>query len=495
MNEHLLELQPALIWKHFTLLCDTPRPSYHEAPLRAHLVQWAQSLGMETYIDPTGNLLIRKNATQGMEDREAVVLQGHLDMVAQKNADTEHDFVTDPIKTQILDGWVHATGTTLGADNGIGVAAALAVLESTDVPHGPIEALFTIEEETSLRGAMELEEGILQGKILLNLDSEDRGDVYIGCAGGTDINFEKRFSSTSVKEDTTGFTLTIDGLRGGHSGLDIHKGLANANVLLVTLLQQLNDAFPIQLMSFNGGTLRNAIAREAKASFAVTNSDVADLQKQLSAMAVALKAQYSTTEKQLMIELAPCELSPVLLAEDQSQLLNALDCSPHGVYRMSAELTGVTETSCNLGVIDLQLTENGFEFSGCSLVRSLVDSATDMLARKVQAAFQLIDAKVTIENGYPGWRPDPNAGLLKHFLTVHESVMGYPANVKVIHAGLECGIIGAKYSGMEMVSFGPNIRGAHSPAERLEIDSVGDFWRLLVALLESVPVSSFLSKQ
>ncbi|MFT2112468.1 aminoacyl-histidine dipeptidase [Marinomonas sp. 2405UD68-3] len=488
MNEHLLELQPALIWKHFMLLCDTPRPSYHEAPLRAYLVQWAQSLGMETYIDPTGNLLIRKTATQGMENRETVVLQGHLDMVAQKNADTIHDFITDPIKTYIMDGWVHATGTTLGADNGMGVAAALAVLESTDVPHGPIEALFTIEEETSLRGAMELEEGILQGKILLNLDSEDRGDVYIGCAGGTDVNVRKDFSVTDALGDVTAFSLTINGLRGGHSGLDIHKGLANANVLLVSLLQQLNDQFQIQLMSFNGGTLRNAIAREARASFAIKNSDVISLKEQLSLMEVALKAQYQTTEQHLMMDLIPCDLAPVLSEADQSGLLNALDCSPHGVYRMSSELTGVTETSCNLGVIDLSLTEKGFEFSGCSLVRSLVDSATDTLARKVQAAFTLIGASVSIENGYPGWRPDPNAGLLKHFLEVHESVMGYPANVKVIHAGLECGIIGAKYQGMEMVSFGPNIRGAHSPTERLEIDSVDDFWRLLTALLASVPI-------
>ncbi|MCZ2723437.1 aminoacyl-histidine dipeptidase [Marinomonas sp. 15G1-11] len=490
MNEHLLALSPSLIWKHFKLLCDTPRPSYHEAPLRSHLIDWAQSLGMETYLDPAGNLLIRKSASQGMENRQTVVLQGHLDMVAQKNAETQHDFEKDPIQTQIIDGWVHATGTTLGADNGIGVAAALAVLESTNIPHGPIEALFTIEEETSLRGAMELEEGILKGKILLNLDSEDRGDVYIGCAGGTDINFKKSFSVSSSNIGSAAFKLAVKGLKGGHSGLDIHKGLANANVLLVTLLQQLNDQFQIQLMSFNGGTLRNAIAREATASFIVNDLQVTALMSKLSLLSAELTAQYEVTEKHLQISLDPCDVAAGLNPEDQANLLNALDCSPHGVFRMSAELAGVTETSCNLGVIDLTFKEDHFVFSGCSLVRSLIDSATDALARKVKAAFALIGAEVAIEHGYPGWRPDPKAGLLKHFLEVHKSVMGYSASVKVIHAGLECGIIGSKYQGMEMVSFGPNIRGAHSPTERLEIDSVEDFWRLLVALLVSVPIEN-----
>lgn len=494
MNEHLLELSPSLVWKHFKLLCDIPRPSYHEAPLRSHLIDWALALGMETYLDPAGNLLIRKSASQGMENRQTVVLQGHLDMVAQKNADIEHDFEKDSINTHIIDGWVHARGTTLGADNGIGVAAALAVLESNDVSHGPIEALFTIEEETSLRGAMELEEGILKGKILLNLDSEDRGDVYIGCAGGTDINFKKSFPVASESIGSAGFKLTIKGLKGGHSGLDIHKGLANANAMLVTLLQQLNDQFDIQLMSLNGGTLRNAIAREATASFLVNDLQALALGSHLSLLSSEMTAQFETVEKNIIISVEPCDVSKGLTKKDQGRLLNALDCSPHGVFRMSPELIGVTETSCNLGVINLSLNGDHLIFSGCSLVRSLVDSATAALARKVKASFDLIDAQVTIDNGYPGWRPDPRAGLLKHFLSVHESVMGYPANVKVIHAGLECGIIGAKYQGMEMVSFGPNIRGAHSPAERLEIDSVGDFWRLLVALLRSVPIADELEE-
>jgi len=468
MNEVLTTLQPTAIWRHFQTLCNTPRPSFHEAALREQL--------------------IRKAASKGMEDRETVVLQGHLDMVAQKNADIDHDFTKDPIVTQIIDGWVHATGTTLGADNGIGVAAAMAVLESTELAHGPIEALFTIEEETSLRGALQLEEGILKGKILLNLDSEDRGDVYIGCAGGMDINVAKHYSMVSVGSDKKAFKITVSGLRGGHSGLDIHKGRANANVLIVRLLNLLKERCDFGLSSFTGGTLRNAISREAIATINIQDIDQTKLFSFVEEFEKATKAEFNTTEPNLAVALEAAELDSELEAKDKDALLNAMFCAPHGVHRMSADLEGVTETSCNFGVINLRNTEDGKKaFDACLLVRSLVDSAVEHLAYVAKSAFSLIHAEVKLENGYPGWRPDPNAGLLKHFLTVHTEVMGHEANVKVIHAGLECGIIGAKYPGMEMVSFGPNIRGAHSPTERMEIESVGDFWRLLVALLESVP--------
>ena len=488
MNQILSTLQPEAIWRHFQTLCNTPRPSYHEAALRAHLIQWASELGLETYVDPVGNLLIRKAASKGMEDRETVVLQGHLDMVAQKNADIDHDFTKDPIVTQVVDGWVHATGTTLGADNGIGVAAAMAVLEATDLVHGPIEALFTIEEETSLRGALQLEEGVLNGKILLNLDSEDRGDVYIGCAGGTDINVEKHYSAITSGSDRKAFKITVSGLRGGHSGLDIHKGRANANILIIRLLNLLKENCHFGLSSFNGGTLRNAIARDATATINISKHDQAQLFAFIETFEKATQAEFSATESNLTVTLAPTDLDSELEANAKEALLNALYCAPHGVHRMSADLQGVTETSCNFGVMNLYNTADGKKaFEACLLVRSLVDSAVEHLAYVAKSAFSLIQADVKLENGYPGWRPDPNAGLLKHFLTVHTEVMGHEANVKVIHAGLECGIIGAKYPGMEMVSFGPNIRGAHSPTERMEIDSVGDFWRLLVALLASVP--------
>ncbi|WP_417536987.1 aminoacyl-histidine dipeptidase [Marinomonas sp.] len=487
MNDVLTTLEPKAIWRHFQTLCNTPRPSYHEAELREHLIRWASGLGHQTYVDPVGNLLIRKVASQGMEDRETVVLQGHLDMVAQKNADIDHDFTKDPIVTQIIDGWVHATGTTLGADNGIGVAAAMAILESTDLAHGPIEALFTIEEETSLRGALQLEEGILKGKILLNLDSEDRGDVYIGCAGGMDINIEKHYPAVAADSSRKAFTITVSGLRGGHSGLDIHKGRASANVLIVRLLNLLKERCEFGLSAFAGGTLRNAISRDAQATININHNDQATLFAFIEGFKKATKAEFSTTEANLDVTLNAAELDSELRDADKDALLNAMFCAPHGVHRMSADLEGVTETSCNFGVINLRNTADGKKaFDACLLVRSLVDSAVEHLAYVAKSAFSLIQADVKLENGYPGWRPDPNAGLLKHFLTVHTDVMGHEANVKVIHAGLECGIIGAKYPGMEMVSFGPNIRGAHSPTERMEIDSVGDFWRLLVALLASV---------
>ncbi|MEL0638461.1 aminoacyl-histidine dipeptidase [Marinomonas sp. TI.3.20] len=488
MNQILTTLEPHAIWKHFQTLCNIPRPSYHEAALRDHLIAWAHDLGLTTYVDPVGNLVIRKAASKGMEKAETVVLQGHLDMVAQKDAGVDHDFETDPIITRVIDGWVHATGTTLGADNGIGVAAALAVLESTDLQHGPIEALFTIEEETSLRGALQLEEGILKGKILLNLDSEDRGDVYIGCAGGMDINVDKHYEVLPAEQGAQAFTVTITGLRGGHSGLDIHKGRANANVLLVRFLNGLKLSYPVGLSAFSGGTLRNAISRDASATFNYDPKDKAAIEQCIEQFKQDTQAEYGSIEANLEVLVSDASVDTQLSAEQHTALINALSCAPHGVNRMSTELEGVTETSCNLGVINLKNNpEGGKSFDACLLVRSLVNSAVDHLSNTAKSAFSLIDANVVLENGYPGWRPDPNAGLLKHFLTVHKEVTGQEANVKVIHAGLECGIIGAKYPGMEMVSFGPNIRGAHSPTERMEIDSVGDFWRLLVALLASTP--------
>ncbi|ADZ91184.1 aminoacyl-histidine dipeptidase [Marinomonas mediterranea] len=485
MNEHLADLEPSIVWRHFQTLCNTPRPSYKEAALRDKLIRWAESKQLATYVDPVGNLIIRKPATRGMEDREGVVLQGHLDMVAQKDANIEHNFEYDPIKTQIIDGWVHAIGTTLGADNGIGVAAALAVLDSEEIEHGPIEALFTIEEESSLRGALQLEEGILQGKILLNLDSEDRGDVYIGCAGGVDINVKKAFNAKTVVDDQIGVTLRIDGLKGGHSGLDIHKGRASANVLLIRVLNALQDQFELSLTSFNGGTLRNAIARDAIAMLNVNHLVFAEIEAALESLLNDIKNEYSQVEPDLRIKLSvgsPAETA--LDKDDQIALLASLNCAPHGVMRMSIELEGVTETSCNLGVINLEADNSGkLIFSSCLLTRSLIDSAFENIANKAKSAFLLCGADVSFDNGYPGWKPDAGARLLTQFLKVHKESMGYDANVKVIHAGLECGIIGAKYPGMEMVSFGPNIRGAHSPSEKLEIRSVADFWVLLKSLL------------
>ena len=487
MNQWLESLAPQAVWRQFRVLCDIPRPSFHEKALRDYIFNWAQRLGLKPYIDTAGNLIIYKAATVGMEDRETVVLQGHLDMVAQKESDSDHNFETDPIHTYEKEGWVHAKGTTLGADNGIGVAAILAVLESQEIAHGPIEAVFTIEEETSLRGAAQLEEGILKGKRMLNLDSEDRGDVYIGCAGGIDINVSHRFASEVNHQFDTAFKVTISGLKGGHSGLDINKGLANANVLLVRLLNSLGAELDFGLSELNGGTLRNAISRDAFAVLQVQSSDSSKLQTWFSEQAQIIQTEFADTDPNLAISLQQSNTGAHLPASVQNQLIQAMLCAPNGVHRMSPTLQGVVETSCNFGVIRLHEENDSMSFSGCLLVRSLVDSQTEYLANVAKAPFALIGCEVLLENGYPGWKPEPESNLLKQFDAVHQEVMGFTPTVKVIHAGLECGIIGAKYPGMEMVSFGPNIRGAHSPSERMEISSVGEFWEILVALLAKTP--------
>lgn len=482
-NTTLNHLEPSGIWQQFQTLCDTPRPSFQEHLIREKLQRWASDRGLPTYIDTCGNLLIKKPATNDMQNRSTIVLQGHLDMVAQKEPDSTHDFTKDPLQLEIADGWISAKGTTLGADNGIGVAAALAVLASDDISHGPIEALFTIEEETSLRGATELETGILEGKILLNLDSEDRGDVYIGCAGGVDINGEKQYNPVPVEPESLSYQLKISGLRGGHSGLDIHKGVASANALLARILYTLNTQCTFSLTGIEGGTLRNAIAREAQATISVSEPHKDKIDQQLKLIALDIESEFKEIEDNLKIELSStATVSNALTVNDQTELINLLVSLPHGVESMSRELAGVTHTSINLGVITLQQGSLNI----CLLARSLQDTNTRAIADKAAACFALAGAQTTFESEYPGWLPDPSTGLLKKFLDTHQQEMGFAANVKVIHAGLECGIIGAKYPGMEMVSFGPNIRGAHSPQERLEISSVADFWRLLVTLLKNL---------
>lgn len=483
-SKPMLQLQPRAIWQQFQTLCDTPRPSYHEAKIRQHLIDWAHTLSLETYLDPCGNLLIKKPATESMQGRATIVLQGHLDMVPQKTARSKHDFVTDPIQTIIKDGWVSAMDTTLGADNGIGVAAALAILASTDIKHGPIEALFTIEEETSLRGASELEGGILAGKILLNLDSEDRGDVYIGCAGGVDINGEKQYLGTPIHSAQAHYQIKVSGLRGGHSGLDIHKGIASANIILARLLYQLNQQCDFSLSLIDGGTLRNAIAREAIANISSDSCEKVNIEQCIQRCLTRFKEELIGVDDFLEISLVALDTAEktALNNTDQTNLINLLNALPHGVESISRELPGVTHTSINFGVVTLKQGQ----LQLCLLARSLQDSKTAAMADKTAACLALAGVQVKLENNYPGWLPDPNTGLLKQFLDIHREEMGFDAKVKVIHAGLECGIIGAKYPGMEMVSFGPNIRGAHSPAERLEISSVADFWRLLVKLLASL---------
>lgn len=479
----LSQLTPTLLWAHFQTLCNTPRPSGHEATIRSKLIDWAERRQLQWLTDDAGNLLIRKPASAGMENRQSVVLQGHLDIVAQQNEGTGHDFTRDPIRTRIIDGWVHATGTTLGADNGMGVAAALAVLESDEIAHGPIEALFTIEEESSMRGALELQPGWLQSQLMLNLDSEDRGEVYVGCAGGMDVNVQGQFEQSPLPADWQVFQIDIKGLRGGHSGLDIDKGRGNANRLLVRLLIELGKDSALRLVSFSGGTLRNALPREAHAIIALPAAGTALLTQLISQLNTLYRAELMGVDEGVVISQRTASASQALTSDASRTLLNALNAAPHGVERMSPHFHNVVETSNNLGVVRLQ---DG-QFECCLLVRSLRDQSTQVLADRIRSLFTLAGCQVQGENAYPGWTPNPHSQLLNLFQDVHQQVFSKPAEVKVIHAGLECGIIGATYPQMDMVSFGPIIRGAHSPDERVNIESVADYWKLLVALLEAVP--------
>lgn len=482
MNEHLDVLEPQPLWRHFRTLCETPRPSGHEAALVARLEQWADAQGLAYDRDAFGNLRLRKAATPGHEGAQGVILQAHLDMVAQANAGTSHDFTRDPIQTRLGDdGWLRATDTTLGADNGLGVAAALAILEDDALAHGPLEALFTLEEETSMGGALNLSEGWLEGQWLLNLDSEDRGEVYIGCAGGADVVVEAQLPSAPLGDDEVAVRLSLSGLRGGHSGMDIHEGLGNANRLLVRVLRALEGS-EVRLVDYHGGTLRNALPREAFATLALSADQRENARARVAAMEEELRAELAGVDDGLALMLGEADAAEALTAQASRLLVAALHVAPCGVERMSSAVPGVVETSNNLGVISLEAGR----FHLCALVRSLRDSATADLAERFKALFELIGARVRVENAYPGWTPQPDSDLLGRFCRLHRERLGSEPAVKVIHAGLECGILGGKYPHLEMISFGPLIRGAHSPDERVEIASVAEFWTLLRALVEDL---------
>lgn len=481
MNEHLETLNPAPVWRHFRTLCNTPRPSGEEAALVALLEAWADSLGLAHDRDSFGNLRIIKPASPGCEQSPGVILQGHLDMVAQANSGHEHDFSRDPISTYVKDGWLQADGTTLGADNGLGVAAILAVLEDPALVHGPLEALFTLEEETSMGGALNLAPDWLQGQRLINLDSEERGDVYIGCAGGSDVVVDAQLPVAAMQEHERGLAVSITGLKGGHSGMDIHQPLGNANRLMMRVLRRL-DGLGARLQHYHGGTLRNAIPREAFATLVLPADELNDAIQQIAELEQAFKRELGSADAGVKLDATPTAIEGDALTRDASAMLIAtLHAAPCGVEKMSADVPGVVETSNNLGVIHL---ENG-RFHLCALVRSLHDSAVAAMVDRFKALFGLMGARVKAEHSYPGWVPNPNGEMMALFNAQHKTLLGNEPHVKVIHAGLECGIIGSKYPHLDMVSFGPSIRGAHSPDERVELDSVVEFWELLKRLLSA----------
>jgi dipeptidase D len=475
-------LQPTIVWQHFATLCAIPRASRHEDRLRAHLQAWAQARGLAARVDTAGNLIVAKPASAGHEHAPGMVLQAHLDMVCQKNADSAHDFAHDPIVPVREDGWLRAQDTTLGADNGIGVALILAALEAANLAHGPLEALLTVDEETGMSGAKGLAADALRGRRMLNLDTEEWGEFYLGCAGGLDVNVQRRGGAGAGQPAPAGFRhcrISLRGLRGGHSGVDIHEGRGNAIKLLVRILRELQAAGPLRLASLQGGTARNALAREAFAAIALPAPAMESLPGFLAQRQVALRGELRGVDEQLTLTVADAPDQPVMAPAEQDIWLASLHAAPHGVRRMSREVPGVVETSNNLGMVELTASGGSCNF----MVRSLLDAGSLALADEIAGLFSLSGTRVDITGQYPGWAPNPDSPLLGVCQSVYRREFGAASAVKVIHAGLECGIIGAQYPGMDIVSFGPTIRGAHAPGESVLIASVGHCWQLLRALL------------
>jgi len=485
MNTDIHNLKPAQVWKNFYNLTQIPRPSKKEEAVIKYLQDFGKKLGLETHIDEVGNLIIRKQATPGMENRKTVTLQGHVDMVPQKNADTVHDFEKDPIQPYADGEWVKAKGTTLGADDGMGVAAAMTVLESTDLPHGPIEAFFTIDEETGMTGAFGLKAGVLKGDILLNMDSEDEGELYIGCAGGMDAVITLPYTEVAVPAQHVAYQLSLKGLRGGHSGLEIIFGRANANKLFFRFLNAANDKLGIRIASINGGSLRNAIPRESFAVILVPEKKEQAFLQMVAQYENIFKTEYSVTDPGLKFTAVKTDKpGKVLDPADQSKLIKSVYACPNGVIRMSDGVPGLVETSNNMAVVK---TENGVTTVLC-LMRSSVDSAKEDVAQMIRSVFELAGADVKLEGGYPGWKPNPDSPILKTMQEVYQKLYGKIPEIKAVHAGLECGLIGGLYPKMDMISFGPTIRSPHSPDEKVSIESVQKFWGFLAETLKHIPL-------
>lgn len=478
------ELEPRLVWEIFDDITRVPRPSKKEGKIIAFLEDFARRHNLEHRKDATGNVVICKPATAGFESHPTVVLQSHMDMVCEKNSDVDFDFENDPIRTFAADGWVKAYGTTLGADCGIGMAAALAVLVDPEIAHGPIEALFTVDEETGLTGAFGLGEGMLRGKYLINLDSEDEGEIFIGCAGGIDTVATFRYESEDAPKGYAFFRVDVSDLSGGHSGDDIDKGRANSNKIAARLLWDAERAFEMRLSYFCGGNLRNAIPREAYAVFGVPAEYKKRFAEHFEKFAEAVRAEFKLTEPNLKISLTEAEdVTTVIDAKTQKALINALVGVPNGVIAMSAAVAGLVETSTNLASV--KFTGDN-RITVTSSQRSSTESAKRYVMQSVDSVFTLAGAVVEHSDGYPGWTPDPQSQLLKTTVGCYERLFGKEPKVRAIHAGLECGLFLEKYPSLEMVSFGPTLRGVHSPDERIEISTVDKFWRLLLDVLVNV---------
>jgi dipeptidase D len=450
------------------------------------VVDFGKSLGLETFEDEIHNVIIRKPASPGMENRKAIILQSHLDMVHQKNADTVFDFNTQGIDMTIDGEWVRAKGTTLGADNGIGVATIMAILKSKEIEHPAIEALFTIDEETGMTGALGLKGGILKGKILLNLDTEQDDEIDIGCAGGVDVTATRKYESEEKPVDCVGYSISVKGLNGGHSGMDIHKGLGNANKIMARLLFKSYEKFGLRIAMIDGGSLRNAIPRECNANVLIDKNSREIFKSEIEKKINEIKEELKTIEPKLTILVQSAEIaSQVMKAQSQSEIINSLYAASNGVYRMSADIPDLVETSNNIARV---IVKDGEISVGC-LTRSSIESSKYDLADALKATFELGGCTVVNSGAYPGWTPDVKSEILKLLVDIYQKQNGNKPKVVACHAGLECGILGTNYPGMEMISFGPTILGAHSPDERANIPSVQKFWKYILEILKEIPMA------
>ncbi len=481
----IIDLKPQRVWKHFYSLTRIPRPSKKEEKIRAFLAEYGKNLGLETIVDEIGNVIIRKPATPGMENRKGIILQAHMDMVPQKNNAVKHDFEKDPIIPRIEGEWVYATGTTLGADNGMGIAAAMAVLEADDLKHGPVEVLITTDEETGMTGARGLKPGILKGDILLNLDSEDEGELYVGCAGGEDGSFEMEYKPDPVPAGWESAHINITGLKGGHSGMDIILGRGNANKIMVRILYHLMEKSEIAIASVEGGNLRNAIPREADAVICFDPAKKDRVKALTDEMTGIIATELKLADPGLEITLNACDKPKDIVPRDVAvRVVRAVYAAPNGVWAMSNSMPGLVETSSNMAIFK---AKEGQVAVHC-LIRSLVDTAKEDMGTALACCFINIGARATFSGSYPGWKPNMDSPILQVMLDTYKEMFGQEAKVKAIHAGLECGILGGTYPHWDMISFGPTLRSPHSPDERCLILTVQKFWDLLVETLKNAPI-------
>lgn len=480
----LSQLSPQPLWDFFAKICSIPHPSYHEEALATYIVEWANEQQLWCERDATGNILIRKPATTGMENRKPVALQAHLDMVPQKNNATEHDFARDPIQPWVDGEWLKARGTTLGADNGIGMASALAVLADEQVEHGPLEVLLTMTEEAGMEGAFGLQPNWLQAEILINTDSEEEGEVYMGCAGGIDFLSELTIQREAIPADYQILEVSLKGLRGGHSGADIHLGLGNATKLLARFFAEFRDHLELRLVDFKGGNLRNAIPREANAVVAIAAEHAPRLKQALNEYLVVLQNEVAPKDKNVTLEEQPTShTGQALTVESRDRFINLLNATPNGVIRNSDVAPGVVETSLNIGIVALEEDQAKIY----CLIRSLIDSGKDYVVSMLHSLGSLANAKTQASGSYPGWQPDADSAIMALTREIYLDLFGKKPNIQVIHAGLECGLFRKPYPQLDMVSIGPTITGPHSPDEQVHIGSVALYWQLLTTLLKAVP--------